>query len=371
MRINSKALKYNASGRERIRWPRSQRADQAASLRLFPYKVRNSPSRLPSAPKIIRDPYSPKWFHANDRRLRRPRPRYFDEFVFPDERRREILGRLGAVDLVVFDIDNTLIAGFLGQIYYRFMKTLGIGKTGTVLRRFLSRPDRLVFNTWSHYVRHNFLTFIALGALTLIGEEEETIKTHTEEFFRRVILNDALNKITPFIFEEARERIRMHKDAGHLVAFASASNYYPSKLLGDHLGADFVIGVRSKVRTRRGKNILTGKLDGPLPVYTGKRQLILYLLEQIKVPVSRTWFYTDDLIQDLPSLEFFGTSRIRYVTNYPWELAGDIQGRGFEVLRFDGQKTPQDGRTPEERQAVYQAQADFAQEQAQEYAETL
>jgi HAD superfamily hydrolase (TIGR01490 family) len=185
-----------------------------------------------------------------------------------------------------FDVDGTILSCQSGTLYIGYLRREGL----------MSRADQLRIY-WGYLTyRLGMLNMRRLaGVLSrwLEGREEREVIEHCRDWYA--------TEIVGYYQEFIIEKIREHRDAGHVVALLTGGTRY----LNDHIAAELGIEhiIASKLEVIDGR--FTGNPLGPLCYARGKLTHAEEFAAKHGVSLERSWFYSDS-ITDLPMLERVG-----------------------------------------------------------------
>ena len=185
-----------------------------------------------------------------------------------------------------FDMDKTLIAENSGSLYMKHRYERGEISTvellfglGAYLRY---KAGLLDINAWT---KEQMLHFK--------GQSERKLTREANQWFRE--------KVEQTIYPEAEALVKEHLEAGHLVAIVSGATKFVVKPLAARLGIKHILYTR--IETENGR--FTGRVVEPICFEEGKIYWLQQLVEDQKVDLAKSWFYTDS-ITDLPLLDLVG-----------------------------------------------------------------
>jgi len=215
--------------------------------------------------------------------------------------------------LVLFDLDNTLLAGDSDYEWGQFLVDRGV-----LDRRTYEAQNRAYYEQYAAGTLdiHEYLGF---ALRPLAAHEPEDLARWHDEFMRL--------RIRPMMLPAARELVRSHLDAGDLCAVITATNSFVTGPIARELGVAHLLATDPEAREGR----FTGRVAGTPCFREGK----IVRLEQWLAARGRrladfaeSVFYSDSH-NDLPLLE-----RVtRPVAVDPDErLAAEAQRRGWPVL---------------------------------------
>ena len=103
------------------------------------------------------------------------------------------------------------------------------------------------------------------------------------------------------IYPEARQLVREHADAGHLVAIVSGATRFVVRPIAARLGVEHMLYTRLEVED----GIFTGRVIEPICFEEGKIYWLQQFIEENGIDLAKSHFYTDS-ITDLPLLDIVG-----------------------------------------------------------------
>ncbi len=190
--------------------------------------------------------------------------------------------RVGAL----FDMDKTIIAENSASLYMRHRYERG-EVTGLELLKGLGAYLRykvgiLDVQAWTKSMMVEFK-----------GRKEIDLARQGRELF-----NDLVRET---IFPEAERLIADHHASGHAVAIVSGATRFIVEPMAEHLGVGNILYTRLEAEN----GVLTGRVLEPLCFDEGKIYWVQKFVEDERVHLARSYFYTDS-VTDLPLLELVG-----------------------------------------------------------------
>ena len=191
------------------------------------------------------------------------------------------------MNLALFDLDNTLLAGDSDYEWAQFLIAKGV-----VDKALYTRKNDEFFE---HYKAgtldiHAFLDF-QLAPLAKYPREQLT-EWHAE-FMRQ--------HISPIVASSSRALIAKHREAGDLMCVVTATNSFVTTPIAHLLGIPHLIGTIPAQHEGR----FTGQVEGLPSFREGKITRVESWLVSMGMwwtDFERSWFYSDSL-NDLPLLE--------------------------------------------------------------------
>ena len=180
--------------------------------------------------------------------------------------------------LVLFDLDNTLLAGDSDFEWGQFLVDRGVLEREAYEAQNRAYYDQYVAGTLDI---HEYLGF-ALRPLAR-HEPQDLARWHAE-FMR--------SRILPMIIPGARTLVRTHLDAGDLCAIVTATNSFVTAPIARELGVPHLVATEPEAREGR----FTGRIAGTPCFREGKVQRLESWLEtqgRALESFEQSWFYSD------------------------------------------------------------------------------
>ena len=187
------------------------------------------------------------------------------------------------MNLAIFDLDNTLLAGDSDYLWGEYLCEQGHIDAADHRERHLGfyedyRAGRLDI--------HRFLDF---QLQPLAGVELEVLHARRDEYLE--------NKIRPIILDKARNLIEDHKQKGHELLIITATNDFLTRPIAELLGVDNLIATTAELVNGN----YTGRHVGVPSYREGKVIRYNDWLDKHGIKPRETWFYSDSH-NDLPLL---------------------------------------------------------------------
>jgi HAD superfamily hydrolase (TIGR01490 family) len=217
--------------------------------------------------------------------------------------------------LALFDLDHTLLSGDSDVLWCEWLMREGLLERASFEPRNAEMEARYRAGTVSAF------DFCSFYVSTLAG------RTLAQwEPLRRCFLAE---EIVPRIPDAAREQVRQHQAAGHLLVMTTATNRLLTELTAEHLGFEHLIATECELgsdgrctgRVAGEPNMREGKLVR-LHAWLDARGLALATLDSVA--------YSDS-INDAPLLS---AARRAVAVDPDPRLAALAAERGWEVLRW-------------------------------------
>ena len=190
------------------------------------------------------------------------------------------------MQLALFDLDNTLLAGDSDYEWTQFLVSKGI-----VDRDSFERQNTAFFEQYKAGTL-NILEFLDFQLRPLAEHPRADLDAWHAEFMEGSIL--------PRISRQARDLVRRHLDAGDLCAIVTATNSFVTGPIAREFGIAHLIGT---IPAQEGGQF-TGKPRGTPSFREGKITRVEAWLESMGLwwgSFERSWFYSDSH-NDLPLL---------------------------------------------------------------------
>jgi len=191
------------------------------------------------------------------------------------------------MDLVLFDLDNTLLAGDSDYEWARFLIEQGVLDRAA----YESRNDEFFRQYQAGTL--DISEFLEFQLAPLARHSRAQLDAWHSQFMA--------NKIRPLIGAGARALVRDHLRSGALCAIVTATNSFVTAPIARELGVEHLIATEPEVRG----DAFTGKTTG-IPCFRGGKVL---RVEQWLASAGRaiesfpaSWFYSDSH-NDVPLLE--------------------------------------------------------------------
>ena len=210
-----------------------------------------------------------------------------------------------------FDLDRTLIGKSSGELYLRALKKRGLVDRSTLVKILAAtalygmgvlRPERVMEKAASWYR----------------GQSEQEMIAFCRDWFH--------DTVKGYLYTRAIERVREHREQGHLVSLLTAATAYIAEPVGRFAGIPHLLCTRMEVRDGR----FTGRLQKPLCLGQGKLYWAIGFCRAHGASLEGSYFYTDS-IRDLPALEGVGYPR---PVNPDRALERIARRRGWPIERF-------------------------------------
>ncbi|HDK37825.1 MAG TPA: HAD family hydrolase [Thiolapillus brandeum] len=214
--------------------------------------------------------------------------------------------------LVLFDLDNTLLAGDSDYLWGEFL-----GEKGLVDPAFYTAENQRFYQEYKDGTLDIF-EFLAFSLKPLAEHSMDELKNLHQQFMKE--------KILPIISDEARMLVDMHRKRGDDLAIITATNSFVTAPIARHFGVEHLIATEPEIQDNR----YTGKVSGTPCYREGKVQRLKEWLQTQGLNLGNSWFYSDSH-NDLALLEKV-THPI--VVDPDSILAATADERGWPVLHL-------------------------------------
>ena len=208
-----------------------------------------------------------------------------------------------------FDVDGTILSCQSGTLYIGYLRR----------RQLMGRSDQLRIY-WAYLTyRMGVLNMRRLADVLsrwLRDRDEREVIDHCRDWYE----NEICSQYRDFVVDKVRE----HREQGHVVALLTGGTRYLNDHIAASLGIEHVLASRLEVKDGR----FTGNAIPPLCYGRGKLTYAEQFAAEQGVSLEDSYFYTDS-ITDLPMLERVG--RPIAVCPDP-RLRREARQRGWPIL---------------------------------------
>lgn len=187
------------------------------------------------------------------------------------------------MDLVIFDLDNTLLEGDSDYLWGQFLVEKGV-------------VEQSSYEKTNRYYHQQYLA----GKLDIYAFLEFAFKPLTEHDYlqlnqwRQQYLTE---KIYPIMREKGQALINQHYDKGDLVMIITATNSFITSPIAKAFGVEHLIGTDPEYIDGK----FTGKVAGTPSYQYGKVTRLEQWLKENNPEYKTSWFYSDSH-NDIPLL---------------------------------------------------------------------
>ncbi len=226
-------------------------------------------------------------------------------------------GPTGPKIAALFDLDQTLLAGFSASAFFRERLVSGRMSPRELGESILGA---LSFSLG----RTGFSGLMSATTAAYRGLVETAMEEIGEEVFRK--------HLAKTVYPEARALVKAHQEMRHTVAIVSSATRYQAEPLARDMGIEHVLCTQLEVKN----GAFTGRVVRPTCYGPGKALAARDLAARCDLDLSQSYFYTDSY-EDLPLLEIVGRPR---PLNPNGRLAQTAKERGWPVRRFYSRGRP-------------------------------
>lgn len=186
--------------------------------------------------------------------------------------------------LVLFDLDNTLLAGDSDYLWGVFL-----GEKGLVDPDFYASENQRFYQDYKDGVL-DILKFLEFSLKPLAEHSMDDLKTLHRQFMTE--------KIHPIVSDDARLLVDMHRKRGDDLVIITATNSFITAPIALDFGIPSLIATEPEIQNNR----YTGKVAGTPCFREGKVRRLNDWLKTGNLNLDNAWFYSDSH-NDLPLLE--------------------------------------------------------------------
>ncbi|WP_298722270.1 HAD family phosphatase [uncultured Oceanisphaera sp.] len=215
------------------------------------------------------------------------------------------------MELAIFDLDETLIAGDSASLWLAFLVRRQLASTDILEREHALMKDY-------YQGRMDMAAYMELTLAPIKNWQHRDLAPLVDEFVEQDIL--------PLIYPAALERLAWHTARGHQRLIISATGEHLVKPIAQRLGVDHAIGIQLECHD----GVYNGRTHGVYSYQQGKlTRLQAWLAMQPQTP-NMTYGYSDSP-NDLPLLEFVHRAAVVNGSERLLRLAAE---RGWERLNW-------------------------------------
>ncbi len=217
----------------------------------------------------------------------------------------------------LFDLDQTLLAGFSATSFFRERLISGRMAPREIVESLAGGLSFAVGRT-------GFSGFMAATTAAYRGLAEAMLEEIGEEVFHKHLATQ--------IYPESRALVEAHRQMGHTIAIVSSATPYQAEPLARDMGIEHVLCTELEVEN----GIFTGRVVHPTCYGEGKAIAARELAAEYDLDLDQSYFYTDSC-EDLPLLEAVGYP---HPLNPDSRLAQIAKERQWPVRRFHSRGAP-------------------------------
>jgi HAD superfamily hydrolase (TIGR01490 family) len=186
--------------------------------------------------------------------------------------------------LVLFDLDNTLLAGDSDYLWGQFL-----GEQGLVDRAFHEKENERFYHEYKEG-RLDIFEFLSFSLKPLSEHPMEELQKLHRQFMQ--------DKIIPIISPDAKMLVEMHRGRGDELLIITATNAFVTAPIADAFGIKHLLATEPEIRNGQ----YTGRVAGTPCFREGKVERLEAWLREHDHNLGNAWFYSDSH-NDLPLLE--------------------------------------------------------------------
>jgi HAD superfamily hydrolase (TIGR01490 family) len=188
------------------------------------------------------------------------------------------------VQLAIFDLDNTLLAGDSDYLWGKFLAERGI-----VDADFYEKENQRFYEEYTAG-QLDIFEFLAFSLKPLTEHPPEMLEALHHDFMQTCI--------RPIITPVARRLLARHQENGDILLIITATNRFITAPIAKELGVTHLLATNPEIRNGR----YTGRVEGTPCFREGKVERLRIWLKQTGYNLANSWFYSDSH-NDLPLLE--------------------------------------------------------------------
>jgi len=219
------------------------------------------------------------------------------------------------VNLAIFDLDNTLLAGDSDYLWGEFLVDQGI-----VDRDFYEATNARFYEQYREG-NLNIAQFLQFALKPLADNEPGALYAWRELFIAE--------KIKPILLPAAHELIERHRRAGDVLIVITATNRFVTEPIAHIYGIEHLIATTPEFKDGR----YTGQFVGTPCFQEGKVKRLDAWLAENDHSLEGSWFYSDSH-NDLPLLSLVDHP---VVVDPDDILANIAQERGWPIISLRGE----------------------------------
>ncbi len=229
-------------------------------------------------------------------------------------------GPQGPKNIVIFDFDGTLIAGYSAGAFFQAQL-----RKGEYNAFDLAEAGVAIWQSVAKAIEMQDLLNKAIAKWK--GKKEAELVALGEKIFDKTLSDK--------VYPEMVTLLLAHRRAGHTIAIASSATRFQVEPTARFLGIEHVM--TSTVEVKRG--VLTGKMLEPQMWGKGKADAVKAFVKAHKAKLADTWFYADG-DEEIGLMQAVGHP---VPTNPGKELEATARAEGWDILRHSsrGSTTPE------------------------------
>ncbi|MGK0674402.1 MAG: HAD family hydrolase [Halothiobacillaceae bacterium] len=189
------------------------------------------------------------------------------------------------MNLAIFDLDNTLLAGDSDYLWGRFLCNMGIVDAAQY-----EAANQRFYEDYKQG-RLDIDAFLRFSLAPLAAHPLEQLEVWHRQFMGEMI--------EPIILPRALALLEEHRARGDRLLIITATNAFVTEPIARRLGVEDILATRPE----RVGDRYTGRYVGTPTFQRGKVKALEEWLSAQPEPLERSWFYSDSR-NDLPLLEW-------------------------------------------------------------------
>ncbi len=214
-----------------------------------------------------------------------------------------------------FDFDNTLLSKDGASLGFRYMYDRGEVRLGFILKIILA----------NQLFKRNWMSSATMGRL-LLGY----YKGRELAYFQREVKQYYTEYVKPLLAPSMLQKVREHKEQGHVLVILSASLRYLLEPVVEDLGFDHLLCTDLELDD---KGVCTGEPLGPMCIAEDKTAFARKLADKENLDLPQSYAYSDHH-SDIPMLSMVGHPTAvcpdRRLRRHAEQQGWPIVGYGFD-----------------------------------------
>ncbi len=190
----------------------------------------------------------------------------------------------GSVQLAIFDLDNTLLAGDSDYLWGKFL-----AERGVVDPEYYEKENQRFYEEYTSGELDIF-EFLAFSLKPLSEHSPAALAELHHDFMAKCI--------RPIITPAARQLLAQHRDKGDVMLIITATNRFITAPIAEELAVPHLLATEPELVSGR----YTGRVEGVPCFREGKVERLQQWLKQTGYNLAESWFYSDSH-NDLPLLD--------------------------------------------------------------------
>lgn len=187
------------------------------------------------------------------------------------------------MQLAIFDLDNTLLAGDSDHAWGQFLAEIG-----AVDREAYAQQNEIFYEEYQRGTL-DIDEFLRFSLAPLAKHPIEQLHAWRAQF--------VAEKITPMVTAKAQDLVEHHRQRGDELLIITATNAFVTQPITELFGIEHLLATQPRIV--EGK--YTGDYEGIPTFQAGKQTALANWLQERQLQPTKTWFYSDSR-NDLPLL---------------------------------------------------------------------